>query len=70
MALLIGGVGLGFIFGYIIFWRRTVELENDLQEKESMLEAAVDMLAQERQQKKEWQEVGKKCGSGDLFGKW
>ena len=70
MALFIGGIAMGLVFGFVAFWNRTTRLENELEDKERLLDTAVEMLRQERRQHREWQEVRKTCGSGDLFKEW
>lgn len=69
MALFIGGVAMGLVFGFVAFWNRTTRLEDELMEKEELLNTAINMLREERKNSKEW-ETANKCDSGDLFSKW
>lgn len=70
MEAFIAGLALGLVMGFIAFWNRTRSLEDKLEETESMLEAAKDMIINERINNEEWQEVRPKCDSGDLFANW
>ena len=67
MAVFLGGMVIGGVFAWMILWKRTRNLEDDLMEKDELLNTAVEMLRRERQERKEWE----KCeNSGDLFKNW
>ena len=70
MILLISGMVIGGIFSYCLMWKRTVDLEDEIIEKNELIEAAVNMIRKERKNAAEWKKVNQECNSVDFSKKW